>query len=187
MKEYINRVLSFYFNWAIAIDFALVFVLFTTVSHYNLANFFEVANKENWILSRLESLVSMNVSLAGFVLAALTIIVAIKSNLDSKSEIGGTKCRYPLIEESESDTNPTSESPMKLIFSSQHYTSIVRVYRKSISEFILSLIACHVVIAIHEYIEVKHFYILALALAFLTIAPLVRSIVVLFKILDLED
>jgi hypothetical protein len=187
MRGILNRLLSLYFDWAIVFDVIFVVVSCTAVGYLGLVEFIVVHNEGNWILNRLESLVSMNVSLAGFVLAALTIIVAIKSNLDSKPVITEGRCHYPTSEEYGIEMASTAESPMKLIFSSHHYSSIVRVYRKSISEFILSLIFCHVVIAIHEYIHLKYVYLLVTAIAFLTIVALIRSIVVLFRILDLED
>ena len=99
MKKLRNKTLDFYLKFPLFSDGILVFILYVL---HNKVSFFEftLTDKNNQ-LNILSNLIGTSVSLSGFILAALTIIVTFKSNIKAKK-----------IEE--------SDNPLEMIFSSIH-------------------------------------------------------------------
>jgi glycerol uptake facilitator-like aquaporin len=118
------------------------------------------------LLNIISNLIGTCVSLAGFILAALTIIVTFKSNLKVKG-----------IEH--------SDNALELIFSSQHYDNIVKVYRDAILEFVILSILLYFVWAFSDFLNDSLTFatMIGIEMASFTI---LRSLFILFKILKLE-
>jgi hypothetical protein len=120
------------------------------------------------ILNVVSSLIGTCISLAGFILAALTIIVTFRSNIKAKG-----------LEE--------SSNAMELIINSGYYNEIVKVYTGTIAEFILVSFGLYLFwLSIDNVkdpiIQTK----IVLSAVFLTAAPVSRSLWVLFSIIGLE-
>jgi glycerol uptake facilitator-like aquaporin len=115
----------------------------------------------------LQELISTSVSLAGFILAALTIIVTFKSNLKAKS-----------IE--------NSDNALDLIFSTGHYDNIVRVFKSSIIELVFCFVALFIVWASTDNLDVIIINKVNVCAILLTSFAIVRSLMVLFMILSLD-
>lgn len=119
------------------------------------------------IKSIMSDLISTSISLAGFVLASLTIIVTFKDNLNHKSQ-------------------GVEQSGIGLLFSSKHYKSIVGVFTWAVMIFLalflfLSLSKLFVSKLPVEYS--LYFCIIPISITTLTIF---RTILVLYSIIKLQ-
>lgn len=115
----------------------------------------------------LSNIIGTCVSLAGFMLAALTIIVTFRSNLKSKK-----------IEE--------SKGPIDFLFSSDQYPKIVSVFKSSIIEFSIIFILLYFFWISSNNISIQYLS-LIIFISILTLASsLIRSLLVLFNILSLD-
>lgn len=146
-------------------DFAIAVIVWYISMYFSIFNF-ELFDKSNQI-NVLSNLISTNVSLAGFILAALTIIVTFKSNLKSKG-----------LEE--------SSNALELLFSSKHYDSIVSIFKKSLLEFVLCFILLYLVYSFSDNLCIETLNRVNVIGIIITSLSILRSLFVLFKILDLE-
>lgn len=160
-----NKLLNVYFSIPMFLDF-LFFGVVTLVIHFNECFFishFNINNSET-ILS---NLISGQISLVGFILAALTIIVTLKSNIKSKGLDEATNA-------------------LELIFSSKHYKSIVDVFKKSIIELAISFVLMYL---IWGFVSLEHpkYVILLIFFGIITTSlPLFRCLLILFRIMNME-
>lgn len=119
-------------------------------------------------MSYLSSIVSTIVALAGFMVAALTILITVKASLKARGF---------------SD----SENALVYIFTTDRYHEIVGVFMHSIKELIILLICCYIVwisaANINGLIISKFLFCVTFAIA----TSLIRSIYILFSVLKLEN
>ena len=102
----LNKTIDYYLNNSLTIDLVCVILIGIINSYFSVFKF-NIGTKENNI-SILSDIISASISLAGFILASLTIIVAVKSNLTNK--------------------NPESaKNPLELFFSAGNYKKILIV------------------------------------------------------------
>lgn len=112
----LDRVIDKYLAYPILIDIGIIATIWCFSDKLKCFEF-ELKDRFNQ-LNVISNLISSDVALAGFILAALTIIVTFKSNLQSKGMNNAT-------------------AALELIFSSKHYSKIVQVFRKSLIELVL--------------------------------------------------
>lgn len=173
IKKALNKAGDFYFKKPILWD-AIVVVLLWVISlniSYLLSNLnlplIKVLDKGT-LLNYLSNLVETNVTLAGFIIAALTILVTVKSSLKARGY-------------------EDAENALEYIFSTKHYASIIKVFVKSISELVLILIILYVVWLVSENINEKNIYRVLIFSTFGLLTSLLRSLFVLFNVLSLEN
>lgn len=161
MKNVKLWVLDQYLRFSILSDFILgigvLGILYLLESYlFDFAN----SNQENNYLY----LISSNVSLAGFVIAALTIIITFKANT-----------AYKKVEEFTKGTD--------LIFNTAIYPLIIKVFVKAIFEFIVVVLLLFLINVFSQRIDA--YTLASLFIGFLTISLLTtfRVIAVLFYII----
>ncbi len=160
-----NNIIDFYFSYPILIDIVLVTFIWFCSSNLSVIEF-KLVDKANQI-NILPYIISADVSLAGFVLAALTIIVTFKSNLKAKG-----------IED--------ANNALEMIFSSKHYESIIKVFKKSLVEFVLCFIVLFFVWASTDNLSIISINKIAISGIILTSLAIIRSLYILFVVLNLD-
>lgn len=161
-----SRLFDFYLRNPLFIDSIIIFCIWIGLDNFNLT-FLKLAERQNQ-LNIFPYLISTDVSLAGFILAALTIIVTFKSNLKAKG-----------IEE--------AENALELIFSTKHYESIVRVFKKSMIEFTFCFIFIFIVWTSSENYPLFILFKINLIGILVTSVALIRSLAILFIILNISN
>lgn len=165
VKKALNKLGDFYFKIPILCDFVLILILWV-LSLYVSCPLIKVLDKEA-LLNYLSNLVATSVTLAGFIIAALTILVTVKSSLKARG-----------FED--------AENALEYIFSTKHYECIIKVFIRSIIELVLILIALYVVWLVSENIQENNLYRILIFSTFGVLTSLLRSLFVLFKVLSLE-
>lgn len=161
-----NTIIDLYLNNSLTIDFVFV-VLIWIVNSYFSAIEFKIGTSEN-NLSILSDIISASISLAGFILASLTIIVAIKSNLANK--------------------NPErAKNPLELFFSPGNYKKIIEIFQGSIIELTFTFITAYVFWISHENIMLYTLFKVNISLIFVVSISVLRSLLVLFKIINIKE
>lgn len=107
-----TKFLDFFTKNNYLIDALAIVIVFVVNYQFQL---FRVNIETEVLINLLGSLIDTSVALAGFILAALTIIVTFKSNLLAKK-----------IDE--------AKTPLELLFSSNNYPKIVNTFKDSIIE-----------------------------------------------------
>jgi hypothetical protein len=157
---------DFYLAKPIIIDLAIVATVLT-FWHNSPLFMLPIPEKLSQI-NILSSLISTSVSLAGFMLAALTIIVTFKSNLHAKG-----------VNE--------AENALELIFSSKHYSTIVKIFKTGIIELIISFAMLYTVWVTSDGFGVQIIHKFNAAGIFIILTTISRSLYILFEILSLEN
>jgi len=172
MKRYdnfFNKIMDYYLEAPILFDIVICLILFGISRHYPLFSL-KTIDKSNQ-LNIVSNLIGTCVSLAGFILAALTIIVTFKANIDSKNKEG----------------NQPFESALQLLFTTGYYNDIVKIFKGAIKEFALLFVILYITWVNADSISVSTFYSLTQA-ALLSIAVNIsRSLHVLFLVLKAEN
>lgn len=155
-----------YLAFPIYIDIIIVSSLWIGSKKINLTHFVLV-DKSNQI-NILSNIIGTDVSLAGFILAALTIIVTFKSNLKAKG-----------IKE--------SNTPLEMILTSKHYIGIVNVFKQAIIEFTLCFIFLFLIWTVSDNLTIRTINRAVVTGIIITSASILRSLFVLFTILKLDN
>lgn len=161
-----NKTIDFYLNNPLKIDFFCLILIWIINSNFSVFKF-NIGTKENNV-SILSDVISASISLAGFILASLTIIVAIKSNLTNKN-----------IE--------SAKNPLELFFSPMNYRKIIEVFQGSIIELTFSFICAYVFWIALENINLFTLFKVNLSLIFIISISVIRSLLVLFKIINIKE
>lgn len=165
MKRILIVLADSYLKIPIIIDMIIVSVIvFYPKKYYFLS--YKITDRAT-LLNLLSNLVGTCVSLAGFILAALTIVVTFKANIKSKN-----------IQD--------SENAMEYFFSTPHYNSIVETFKKAIAEFTLCFIVLYGIWIVEKNITDTTIDTAIIASWFIVSIAIFRSLLVLFKILTLE-
>lgn len=157
--------IDLYLKHPISVDVFLILLLFL-INHF-LPIVFTIKYVADTQLNVLSSLIGTSVSLAGFILAALTIIVAFKANLASKKP---------------DDAN----TPLELLFSTGNYSKIIKVFKDAIIELTVVFIVLYIVWIMLDNLTgsiLLNSNIYGSILIFLTV---IRTLFVLFLILNLD-
>jgi hypothetical protein len=119
------------------------------------------------IKSIISDLISTSISLAGFVLASLTIIVTFKDNISNKQK-------------------PDEVNGIELLFSSKHYGRIVGVFTWAVFMFLLLfLLLALSKLFISKVPQVIAIYFCLIPISIITLT-IFRSILVLYSIIRLQ-
>lgn len=119
-------------------------------------------------ISFISSLISATVALAGFMVAALTIFVTVKASLKVRG-----------IED--------AENAMQIIFSTDHYKEILRIFKDTIVELIILLIVIYLGWMCSANFSDIVLSRLIFASVFAITMSISRSLYILFQVLDLES
>lgn len=169
MKKFSLKILNSTIDNYLAIpifwDVILALIIcFISVNHPILI--INITDKTNQI-NLLTNLISTDVSLAGFILAALTIIVTFKSNIQIKGL-------------------DDAQNALELIFNSKHYSSIVKVFKHSLIELVMSFsFLLYSWLHSDNFSTVTIFRINNAGMLF-TFMSILRALYILFKVLDLD-
>lgn len=164
--NFIDKIIDKYLKYPILIDFLLVLVVWSFSKNIELFNF-TLIDKPNQV-NLLSNIISTDVSLAGFILAALTIIISFKSNLQSKGV--------------ESPSNA-----LDLILNTKHYNSIVKTFKKSILEFVICFITMFIIWASVDNLSIYTLNRFCVSGILVTSIALLRSLYILLSVLSLEN
>lgn len=154
-----------YLQYALFIDIAVIGILWFLNSKVDLINF-EFKNKIEH-LSIVENIIGASISLAGFILASLTIIVAIRSNILSKQP-------------------ENSENPLELFFASGTYKAIVKVFKIAIIELLFCFIASYILTISSANLDNDFLFKSLIGLIYLVSVSTMRSLFVLFLLIDVD-
>ncbi|WGQ14751.1 hypothetical protein [Sphingobacterium faecium] len=119
-----EKSIDFYLDHPLIVDFIIIILLVLGQQFCPLRILFKFdVIAQTAILS---NLIGTSVSLAGFILAALTIIVSFKSNI---------ACKKP----------ENAKNPLELIFSTAHYQKIIHVFKDAIIELTVAFVGLYIV------------------------------------------
>ena len=164
MKAIINKILDIYYRIPLFIDAMIVILIWLLNSN---ASIFTIGITTGQITTICSSIIDTSVSMAGFILAALTIIVTFKSNIKAKG-----------IED--------SKNALEMILASSNYKSIIYTFKSSIIELTVVFFILYITTIVKgELTKNIQFNILVSTVAIL-ILSLTRSLFLLFKILKME-
>lgn len=154
-----------YLQYALFIDIAVIGILWLLNSKVHLISFEFKSKIEH--LSIVENIIGASISLAGFILASLTIIVAIRSNILSKQP-------------------ENSENPLELFFSTGTYKAIVKVFKIAIIELVFCFIISYILTLSSANLENDFLFKSLIGLIYLVSVSTLRSLFVLFLLIDVD-
>ena len=166
MKRFVEiklKILDFYLMYPISID--LVFSIVICIIHFFLIKKYSFLDFDSIRLKSITSdLISTTISLAGFVLASLTIIITFKDN----------------------SKNQPQESGTTVLFNSSKYFDLVRIfYGAAIMLFIVFLFLTVIKISdIFDHIKISNYVLLSCIL--LVSTTVMRTIYLLIQIIKLQ-
>ncbi len=169
VKRALIKVFDSYLRFAISIDLILFAAIIFLQNRYNL---FQVPNlqQNSWVQDTFSNLIATSVSLSGFILAALTIIVTFKSSIKAKL----------------SDSEFEKLNGLELILSSKHYITIIELFKQVLYELVfVFILLSYFWLFQQEFTNTAIYYSLVYATLAISLA-LTRTIIVLFKILILD-
>lgn len=166
IKNLYEKIFDMYLEAPIFYDLLVIVIIWILSVYCPLIQIGEI--ERNNQLAIISNIINTDVSLAGFILAALTIIVTFKSNITIKG-----------MEE--------ANNAQELIFSSKHYVSIVEVFKKGIIELVLCLVILSCFWSNADSFETITIYRINISGIILTSASIIRCLYILFIILHLSN
>jgi hypothetical protein len=164
MKK-IRNIVDNYLNYAFIIDL----IIMTLIWIINNLSLIEIKYLDiNNYIDILSNIICAAISLAGFILASLTIIVAIRSNIANK---------HP----------EHAKNPLELFFSIGTFTTIVKVFKISIIELIICFIVSYSIWLISKNLSLEIINKIVILLIYLMSLSTIRSLFVLFLLIDSEN
>lgn len=154
-----------YLQYALVIDIAVIGILWLLNCKVHLISFEFKSKTEH--LSIIENIIGASISLAGFILASLTIIVAIRSNILNKQP-------------------ENSESPLELFFATGTYKAIVKVFKIAIIELVFCFIVSYILTLSSANLENDFLFKSLICLIYLLSVSTLRSLFVLFLLIDAD-
>lgn len=116
MTKIIDKIIDYYLQNPLRCDFVIVCTLITC--NLLIPSFIKFTYDKSSQITILSNLISTSVSLAGFILAALTIVVSFRSNIACKN-------------------SDEAKNPLELLFSTDHYKKIINIFKAAIIELTL--------------------------------------------------
>lgn len=173
MKKKMNNLMDKYYAKPIRFDFVIIVLICLVYKLLTSKYHFSLLNDSEFVKAFTTDLLNTTISLAGFVLASLTIIVTFKDNTTAKKQ-------------STSDQEASQSSGLELLFSSKHYSTIVKTF----STAVFLLLAGFVVLSLFKFFFTKlpaYFGDYLLIISILIIALSVfRCVLLLYKIIKLQ-
>jgi uncharacterized membrane protein (DUF485 family) len=161
-----EKIMNAYLHRPIFWDICMVVILWVSERYINIYPF-KFADKATQ-MNVLANLIGTCVSLAGFILAALTIIMTFKSNIKSKGMNDATDA-------------------LELIFSSKHYPKIVKVFKTAIVEYCVLFIVLYFSWMSIENFDVQTLNQINVSGIAISGFIVLRSLLTLFKVADLSE
>lgn len=161
----IKRFWDWQLRWPLVIDFCVCLTIVAVAHWYPIMTIY--VPDESVFAGNLTSMIETLVSMAGFMLAALTIMVTFRANI---------KTRLP----------DEALNSLELILSGNHYKGIVEIFKSSIIEQLLAAAFAYVVLLHFGLCDSFWQYQIQVVIQYLAIASVTRAIVVLSKILALD-
>jgi hypothetical protein len=160
-----KKILDFYLNNALFFDSLTIIILWFANSYLTIIDFTIAVKEEN--LEIISDTVSASISLAGFILASLTVIASIRSNITNRPP-------------------DATRNPLEMFFSDKNYIRIVQVFKDAIIELILVFILSYFIWISQENFEnytLFKWIVSAVIIIFLSIS---RTLLVLFTIIKID-
>lgn len=160
-----KKIMDFYLNNALFFDTLIIISLWLANSYLSFIDFKIADKKEN--VAIISDTVSASISLAGFILASLTVIASIRSNITNRP------------------ANAT-RNPLEMFFSDKNYSRIIQVFKDAIIELILVFILSYFIWITQENFEnytLLKWIISAVVIISLSIS---RTLLVLFTIIKID-
>jgi hypothetical protein len=160
-----KKIIDFYLNNALFFDSLTIIILWFANSYLTIIDFTIAVKEEN--LEIISDTVSASISLAGFILASLTVIASIRSNVTNRPP-------------------DATRNPLEMFFSDKNYTRIVQVFKDAIIELILVFILSYFIWISQENFEnytLLKWIVSAVIIIFLSIS---RTLLVLFTIIKID-
>jgi len=158
--------LDFYINNALFFDCLIIVVIWMLNSYLAFIDFKIAEKKDN--LEIVSDTISASISLAGFILASLTVIASIRSNITNRQQ-------------------DAIRNPLEMFFSDTNYKRVVQVFKDAILELILVFVLSYSVWISQENIEnytIIKWIISAVILILLSVS---RTLIVLFAIIKIDS
>ncbi|MGB1206241.1 MAG: hypothetical protein ACPG5B_11375 [Chitinophagales bacterium] len=162
-----RKFLNFYYDNSIIFDLiiaiALVFYINFMCKYYNIC----INLDRDALNDLLNELISSSVSVGGFIIAALTIILTIKSNLKNKKF-------------------DKSQNGLEGLLNSRHYKTIVNIFYIASSVFVFCFFSFSLLKIFDNYIKDEYLlYFIILGMTFI-ISSIIRCLMVLRNIVLLQ-
>ncbi|MEY2702488.1 MAG: hypothetical protein RLY43_1121 [Bacteroidota bacterium] len=160
-----NNLIDKYFDYPIFFDLILVIVFWFLTANVSIFNL--VLTDKNNQINIIPNIISADFAFAGFILAALTIIVTFRSNIQTKN------------------LNEASNA-LELIFSTNNYNKIVKVFRLSLVELVLCYIFLFCSWLSIDNFDIWKIYRINISGIIITTLSIGRSLFILFIVIDLD-
>ena len=161
----LDKFMDWYVKMPLVKDFIFLIVIWIASSQLSFIPF-KLTNKDNQI-NLLSNIIGASVSLAGFLIAALTILVTFKLSAGAK-------------------TYQNAAKPSEMIFISRHYYNMMAVFRDAIIELLLSCLGLYIVWASSENLSIGIINRTVVTGIGLAVLPIFRSLMLLFRLLSLD-
>uniref|UniRef100_UPI00404921CD hypothetical protein n=1 Tax=Flavobacterium sp. TaxID=239 RepID=UPI00404921CD len=161
----IRNFVDTYLYYALIIDIIAIALLWFANSKLSIFTFSLNNTDDN--IEIVSNIIGASVSLAGFILASLTIIVAIRSNIVNK-------------------TPEQSQNPLQLFFSIGTFKTIVKVFKIAIIELILCFIASYLIWTVSANLSNFTIFKTIIVLIYLMAMSTIRSLFVLFLLIEAD-
>ena len=162
----LDMFLDYYVNNALFIDCIIVIAVWFINSEICIFDFATPSKEDN--ISIISDIISASLSLAGFILAALTIIAAMRANIINKPA-------------------EAARNPLELFFSNGSYRKIMVVFRDSIIELTLVFIIAFITTFSKENLDKEFLFKIIIIFILLISLSTIRSLLVLFTIIGIRD
>jgi hypothetical protein len=160
-----KKIMDFYLNNALFFDSLAITIIWFANSYLSFIDFKIADKKEN--LGIISDTISASISLAGFILASLTVIASMRSNITNKPP-------------------DATRNPLEMFFSDKNYSRIVQVFKDSIIELISVFVLSYLIWISQENFEnytLLKWIFSAIIIVFLSIS---RTLLVLFTIIKID-
>ena len=162
----IKNIVDKYLYYALLIDIIVILFIWLGNSYLSIFDFTVVSKTTN--IEIVSNLIGASISLSGFVLASLTIIVAIRSNVKTKRP-------------------EEAETPLELFFSIGTYKTIVKVFKIAIIELVFCFIISYIVWITSKDLLNFTLFKINICLIFILSASTVRSLFVMFLLIARDE
>ncbi|PSK91040.1 hypothetical protein [Taibaiella chishuiensis] len=161
------KIMDRYFNHAITADLFVACLFF--LADYKFGVFsFAYLDKPS-AMDFISNLIGTCISLAGFILAALTIIVSFKSNIKARRD-------YHNI-----------ESALELFLNTKNYERVVKFFKKAIVEFIIIVMLLYGIWLSSANLDSNIISMVLFSAVTMVVLTIWRSLDVLFKVMKTEN
>lgn len=123
---------------------------------------------KNTSLNYLSNITSANATLGGFIIAALTILITVKSSLKARGFLD-------------------AENAMEYLFSTENYQNIVQVFIKAIAELFIILVILYLTWFLSGNLSEKLLFLIIVYSTYGIFSSVFRVLFTLFSVLRLEN